>query len=144
MRAALLLLMIAGSCAGKLGDLETADKRFVAGAWHEAITRYDEAARRPERTPAQRVHAWTNAGLACEKIRAPEAARQRFERAIDPEIPAASEAALYYLAELIKDQDSARALNLYYRAAASAEKNLGREFPYRNATDRILQLSMSR
>ncbi len=144
MRAALLLLVIAGSCASQLGDLPDADKTFAAGAWHQAITRYDAAARRPELTPAERVHAWTNAGLACEKIHAPEAARLRYEHAIDPEIPTASEAALYYLAELIRDRDSARALNLYYRAAASAEKNLAREFPYRNATDRILQLSMSR
>jgi hypothetical protein len=50
----------------------------------------------------------------------------------------------YELAEKLRERDRARAMSLYYRAAAGAEKNRSGGFPYRAAMDRILQLSMSR
>ena len=49
---------------------------------------------------------------------------------------------MFYLAEHVRGDDRARSLNLYYRAAAIAERN-GGGFPYKIAMDRIMQLSVS-
>jgi tetratricopeptide (TPR) repeat protein len=119
------------------------DRAFERGQWQEAVRAYDEAAG-ARATPAERARALTRAALACEHLNAMAGARERLERAVEPDVPGASEPALYHLAELVRAEDPARALNLYYRAAAGAEKHLHGAFPYRAATDRILQLSMSR
>jgi hypothetical protein len=59
-------------------------------------------------------------------------------------VPGVIEPIQYELAERLRDRDRARAVSLYYRAAAGAEKHRAGGFPYRAAMDRLLQLSMSR
>jgi tetratricopeptide (TPR) repeat protein len=140
----LVLLVAGGACGPVMSDVHEADRRYAEGDWREAVARYDAVAKRSGVSPEERVHALTNAGIACEHLGDNLAARQHYERAIEPDVPGASEDALYQLAELVKVQDRARALNLYYRAAAGAERNRSRAFPYHEATERILQLSMSR
>ena len=59
-------------------------------------------------------------------------------------MPGLVEPALFELAERVRNEDRARALSLYYRAAGGAEKYRNGGWPYKAAMDRILQISMSR
>jgi hypothetical protein len=140
MRAPWLALVLLCGCHPSIGD---ADRRLRLGTARLALDEYDRVAARAP-TPAERVQALRGAARACEALHLEGCARQRLEAAIDPELPGTTEAALFELAELERAHDPARALNLYYRAASSAQKNLGGAFPYRAATERILQLSMNR
>jgi hypothetical protein len=122
--------------------LARAASRGNAGDWQTARAAYDRIAARKDASPTERALALTGAALACDRLDDPAGARARLEYAVAPEIAGVTEPALYYLAEHVRANDRARALNLYYRAAAGAEKQ-GGSFPYRAAMDRILQMSMT-
>jgi hypothetical protein len=124
-------------------DLAEAQRRLERGEWRGAVEDFDVIAARPGATPAEKVRAWIGAALACERLPDERGARARLERAVAAEVPGESEPAMYYLADRLRTEDRARALNLYYRAAAGAEKHRSGGFPYRAAMDRILQLSMT-
>jgi hypothetical protein len=124
--------------------LEDAQRKLDTGAFVEAQKDFDLLAAQKQMSPVNRARALTGAAQACVRLGRVDDARSRLERAIDPEVPGGSEAALYELAELERGHDRARALSLYYRAAAGAEKNLAGGFPYRSAMNRILELSNSR
>jgi hypothetical protein len=143
LRRSLAALGLYSACAGPDALLRAADEAFAAGSYRRAAQGYDEASART-RSPAVRAQALTQAALACERLGRKDAARLHLEQAISPEVPGASEAALYYLAQLLAAEDRPRALNLYYRAAAGAEANRGRGFPYTEATQEIMRLSLER
>jgi hypothetical protein len=143
MRPWVLLALLLAGCHAPSASLAGADRQLRAGASDRALAQYDRIAAQA-RTPAERVEALRGGARACLQLGRADAARERLERAVEPEVPGASEAALFELAELLRDRDRARALNLYYRAAAGAEHNLAKGWPWKAATDRILQLSMSR
>jgi hypothetical protein len=138
-----LVLAVSGCPAARM-NLQGAEAQLHAGAFKRALAEYDAIAAHPAATPAERVQALTGAALACDKLGDTIGARERLERAIVPEVPGASEPAMYYLADHLRATDRGRALNLYYRAAAGSEKHRHGGFPYRAAMDRIVQLSMSR
>jgi hypothetical protein len=124
--------------------LNRAAARLKEGRPREALSVYDELATREAVPPRERVRALTGAARACDRLGDADGARARLERAVAIDLPGTTEVALFELAEHVRDRDPARALNLYYRAAAGAEKHLDGRFPYRAAMDRILQLSLSR
>jgi hypothetical protein len=142
MRAWWLALVLLAGCrhAASIAD---ADRLLREGEARAALEEYDRAAAHAA-SPAERVLALRGAARANASLGHDDAARERLAHAIDPEIPGASEAALFELAELERNHDRARALNLYYRAAAGAQKNLAGGFPYQVATERIMQLSVNR
>jgi hypothetical protein len=139
----LLASSLAWGCAHGVWSLAGAEQKLKDGDSRGARDEYDRLARRAK-TPADRANALTGAALACRAIGDATCTHDRLEKAILPEIPGVTEVPLYYLAESLEKVDRARAMNLYYRAASSAERNRGRGFPYQAATDRILKLSMSR
>lgn len=143
MRAALLALALV-ACRPPRADLAQAAQRLEAGDARAALAAYDAIAADARRSAAERADALVGAARACERLGDDAGAHERLERAVTPEVPGHSEPALFLLAERLRATDRARALNLYYRAAAGAEKHRGRGFPYRAAMDRILQLSLSR
>jgi hypothetical protein len=143
-RAALLTLVLLSGCGPRANDLLRADRQFSDGSWQAARSAYDRLALRADVSAETRAQALTGSAQASVKLGDLPGARDRLERAIVPDLPGVTEAALFYLAELLRESDHARALNLYYRAAAGAEKHRNGRFPYRVAMDRILQLSMSR
>jgi hypothetical protein len=134
-------LLLASCIPPKLDD---AQHLLESGDPHVARREFDAIARHKKSSPEQKVRALVGASLACDKLEDFHGARDRLERAINIWVPGATEAALYYLAEHIRASDRPRALNLYYRAAAEAEHNLNRGFPYQAATQRLLELSLSR
>src|SRR5207248_1827207 len=71
----------------------------------------------------ERVQALTAAARACDKLDDADGARDRLERAVAHEVPGVTEPAMFELAERLRERDRARALSLYYRAAAGAEKH---------------------
>lgn len=144
MRAALVGLgLLVAACAGSVPvALARADARLNSGAWHEALVAYDAVAARAMAGTADQVRALVGGAQACDHLDDAAGARARLERAAVREIPGVTEPAFYYLAEHVQGVDRARALNLYYRAAAGAEKR-GGGFPYRAAMDRIVQLSVA-
>jgi hypothetical protein len=137
-----LLLILTTACSPSVWSLAGAEQKLKGGDPRAARDEYDKMARRAK-TPAQRADALTGAALACREIGDATCTHDRLERAIVPEIPGTTEVALYYLAESLEKVDRARAMNLYYRAASSAEQHRARGFPYQAATDRIMKLSMS-
>jgi hypothetical protein len=145
MRVLLLALALSlAGCVPPAQALADAQRQLDQQRFAAARSGFDRVARDRRATPRERAHALTGAALACEKLGRPEEARDRLEKAISPEVPGGSEVALYELAELTFVTDRARALSLYYRAAAGAQKNLGGGFPYHEASTRIIQLSNSR
>jgi hypothetical protein len=114
--------------------------RAAENDWHGARDDYDRAAARKHASEAEHAQALLGAARACERLDDTAGARTRLERAITVEVPGTTELAMFELADLIRTSDRARALNLYYRAAAGAQKR-GGAYPYREAMDRILQLS---
>jgi hypothetical protein len=74
--------------------------------------------------------------LADEKRGDAIAARRQLEALVDRSIPGV-EAALYHLGRLVEPDDRPRALGFYYRAAAAAQRR-GGGFPYREATERLV------
>jgi hypothetical protein len=123
--------------------LARGDRQLHSGRAESARGTYDALAVRAELPPKDRVLALVGAALASDRLGDRDGARARLERAAAIDVPGVSEVALYYLAEHVRDTDHARALNLYYRAAAGAEKHRGGAFPYQAAMDRILQLSVA-
>jgi hypothetical protein len=142
-RCFLVAVVLTAACAAPPRvALGRADRALAAGAWPEALAAYDALAARKDAVPAERALALTGAAQACDHLDDPAGARARLEQAVATEVPGVIEPALYYLAEHLRATDRARALNLYYRAAAGAEKH-GGSFPYRAAMERILQLSLA-
>lgn len=144
MRAAWPILLVFAGCLHARPDLGLGEAHLQAGRVREALATFDAVAARPGAAPEERVRALTDGALACERLGDHPGAQARLERAIEPEVPGASEPALFYLAEELRTTQPARALNLYYRAAAGAREHRGGGFPYHDASERILQLSMSR
>jgi len=137
-----LVLGLAAACpVPPARGLADARARLARGEVKHALADLDRLGARRDVPPAERVEAWTEGARACERLGDEPGARARLEQAVQAEVPGASEPAMYYLADRVRFEDRARALNLYYRAAAGAEKHRARGFPYRAAMDRILELS---
>jgi hypothetical protein len=139
---------LAGAALGCAGTarhaLDRAQAEAGAGHARAALSRFDAAAARADASPAERLEALVGAAHACDALHDASGARARLERAVELDVPGAVEPVEYELAERLRDEDHGRALSLYYRAAAGAERHRAGGFPYRAAMDRILQMSMSR
>lgn len=142
-RRAALVLLVAAATACHAAGWRRAQADLATGRFARALAAYDRLAHHAA-TPAERARALTGAARAAEGARDAAAAERRYEAAITPELPGASAEALYRLGRLVEPTDRPRAMSLYYRAAANAEKHLARGFPYREATERMLVLSMER
>jgi len=144
-RLTLVALALAlAACPAPRVTIESAAHRADRGELRAALGDYDAIAGARETSTEDRVRAWTAGALVCERLRDAEGARRRLESAVAADVAGQSEPAMYYLGDLLREPDRARALNLYYRAAAGAEKHRAGGFPYHAAMDRILQLSMTR
>jgi hypothetical protein len=139
-----LLALALAACPAPRPTIESAAARADRGEWRAALADYDAIVQARATQAGDRVRAWTAGALVCERLRDAGGARRRLEAAVAADVAGQSEPAMYHLADLLRDEDRARALNLYYRAAAGAEKHRSGGFPYRAAMDRILQLSMTR
>jgi len=138
---AVVIVLFAGGvgCAPTLAD---AERLATTGRAQDAARAFDRVAASSPTGSTTKVRALTR-GAELALARGDErAARERLEAAIAPEVPGESEPALYLLARTLERTDRPRALSLYYRAAASAERHRQRRSPYPEATGRILQLSM--
>jgi len=136
-------LALLAACHPKPPDLGGAFQLLQHGHPADARRAYDAIAQRKDAAPAEKVRALIGGALASDHLEDPAGARERLERAILVEVPGVTESALYYLGEHLRAIDRPRALNLYYRAAAGAQANLDKAFPYQAATQRILELSLS-
>jgi hypothetical protein len=143
-RTLLALVLLVAACPAPRVTIESAAARANRGELGAALGDYDRIVRARETAAVDRVRAWTAGALVCERLRDLDGERRRLEAAVAADVAGQSEPAMYYLADLLRDEDRARALNLYYRAAAGAEKHRAGGFPYRASMDRILQLSMTR
>jgi hypothetical protein len=137
-----LALIFLGCATAPPLILEKADKRARENDLPGALKLYDRVAARKDARPRDQVQALLDGADVCDRMGDSNGARTRLERGMAIEAPGLTEKAMYYLAEHIRMSDRARALNLYYRAAASAERH-GGGFPYKSAMDRIMQLSLS-
>jgi hypothetical protein len=140
----LVSLSLAAACAGT--PRQAIDRAAVdahAGRAQAALQRYDATAARKDASDLERLDALVGAAHACDALGDSDGARARLERAIEHDVPGAVEPVEYELAERLRDHDHARALGLYYRAAAGAEQHRAGGFPYHAAMDRILQMSLS-
>jgi hypothetical protein len=142
MKWALAVLLITSCAAAPKLMLERADARARAQDFAGALKLYDQVAARKDAKPAEKVQALLDGAEVSDHLKDDAGARARLERAMTLEVPGLTEKAMFYLAEHVKTNDRPRAMNLYYRAAALAEKN-GGGFPYKIAMDRIMQLSVS-
>jgi hypothetical protein len=138
---AVILLVVA--CATPRQAIERAQADAQAGRQRRALERFDAVAARKQLSDAERIEALLGAAHACDALKDDACARARLERAVEKDVPGIVEPALYELAERVRNDDRARALSLYYRAAGGAEKYRGGGFPYKAAMDRILQISLS-
>jgi hypothetical protein len=139
-----LAALALAACPGPRPTLESAEQHKLRGEQRAALADFDAVAARPQASAAERVRAWTEGALVCRDLHDDAGARARLDAAVRADLAGESEPAMFYLADLVSAEDRARALNLYYRAAAGAEKHRASGFPYRAAMDRILQLSMTR
>lgn len=140
----LVSLSLVAACAGTPRQaIDRAAVEAHAGHAQAALLRYDAAAARKDLSDAERLDALVGAARACDALGDSDGARARLERAVERDVPGAVEPIEYDLAERLRDHDHARALGLYYRAAAGAEKHRAGGFPYHAAMDRILQMSLS-
>ncbi len=124
--------------------LQAADRTMASGNSRRALEQYDAIADSPKASPQERVTALVGAARACDLLQDRAGAIDRLERATEQDVPGATEPAYFFLAEHVRDADRPRALNLYYRAAAGAEKNRFHKWPYQAAMDRIVEMSMAR
>jgi hypothetical protein len=138
----LVLVLLAGCAAAPKMVLERADERARAQDFSGALKLYDQVAARKDARVPEKAQALLDGAEVCDHLKDDAGARARLERAMSLEAPGLTEKAMFYLAEHVKASDRPRAMNLYYRAAALAEKN-GGGFPYKVAMDRIMQLSVS-
>jgi hypothetical protein len=140
-----VLVVCALGCAGtprRAIDRAAAEAR--AGRANAALARFDAVAARRDVSDAERLEALVGAAHACDTLGDAAGARTRLERAVERDVPGAVEPVEFELAERLRELDHARALALYYRAAAGAEQHRAGGFPYRAAMDRIIQMSMAR
>ena len=138
------IAFVATACAGTPRQaIARAQLDARAGRTAVALRRYDAAAARKDASDGDRLDALVGAAHACDALGDPDGARGRLERAVTLDVPGAVEPVEYDLAERLRDQDHARALALYYRAAAGAERHRAGGFPYHAAMDRILQMSLA-
>jgi hypothetical protein len=141
----LALAATLAACAGTPEvALERARADAQAGRAAVALRRFDAIAARKDAAPAERIDALLGAMHACDALHDEACARTHLERAVARDVPGLVEPALFELAERVRNEDSARAMSLYYRAAGGADKYRNRAWPYQAAMDRILQISMSR
>jgi lipopolysaccharide biosynthesis regulator YciM len=141
---ALVLGALAAGCAASARvALERAQAEAQAGRSARALQKFDAVAARKDASDAERVEALLGATHACDALKDEACARARLERAVEKDAPGVVEPALFELAERVRNEDRARALSLYYRAAGGAEKHRGRAWPYKAAMDRILQISLA-
>jgi hypothetical protein len=141
----LLASLLLAACAGTPRQaIDRAAANARAGRARAALVRFDAAAARKDASDAERLEALVGAAHACDALGDADGARARLERAVEHDVPGAVEPVEYELAERLRDQDHARALGLYYRAAAGAERHRAGGFPYHAAMDRILQMSLAR
>jgi len=144
-RAVLVSLTLAlVACATPEVALERARADALAGHAAAALRRFDAVAARKDAGDATRIDALVGASRACDALHDEACARARLERAIARDVPGLVEPAEFELAERLRNEDGARAMSLYYRAAGGAEKYRNRGWPYQAAMDRIVQISMSR
>jgi hypothetical protein len=142
-RAAGMVLMLLVACASTPRvALDHAKRQLSGGEARPALASYDGIAARAGISDDERLEALLGAAHACDRLNDPAGARERLERAVERDVPGKIEAVEFDLAERLRDRDRARALGLYYRAAAGAQKNLSGAFPYRAAMDRILELAI--
>jgi predicted RNA polymerase sigma factor len=141
---AALLCATVGCAATPRVALRRATAEAEAKRPQEALVRFDAVAARRDLGDADRLEALVGAAHACDALGDAAGARARLERAVVLDVPGEIEPVQFELAERLRDEDHGRALNLYYRAAAGAEKNRAGGFPYKAAMDRILQMSMAR
>ena len=140
MRLAIVLILAACAAAPAV-VIKRADERAQKDDLKGALVLYDQVARRKDTAPHDRAQALLDGAQLADRLHDPEGARTRLERASQIDTPGLTEEALFYLAEHLRGSDHARALNLYYRAAAIAQRN-GGGFPYKIAMDRIMLLSV--
>jgi hypothetical protein len=140
---AFVALVFGGGCAvAPKIVLERADRKARDNDLHGALVLYDGVAARKDSKPPEKLQALLDAADVCDRLEDFGGARSRLERAVTVEAPGLTEKAMFYLAEHVQKSDRPRALNLYYRAAAIAERH-GGGFPYKIAMDRIMQFSVS-
>jgi tetratricopeptide (TPR) repeat protein len=132
------------ACATPKAALERAQSDAQAGRARQALRRFDAVAARKDASEADKVAALLGAAHACDALHDDACARARLERAIEHDVPGVVEPALFELAERLRTSDRDRAVTLYYRAAGGAEKYRNRGWPYKEAMDRIVQISLSR
>ncbi len=138
------MTLVLVACATPEVALEHARADAQAGHAALALRRFDAVVARKDATDAVRIDALLGATHACDALHDEACARVRLERAVARDVPGLVEPALFELAERVRNEDSARAMSLYYRGAGGAEKYRNRAWPYQAAMDRILQISMSR
>jgi hypothetical protein len=138
----LALLFLCGCAAAPKIVLERADARARNNDLAGALKLYDQVAARKDARVADQLQALLDGADVCDRLEDPAGARKRLERGVTLEARGLTEKAMFYLAEHVQQGDRPRALNLYYRAAAIAERN-GGGFPYKIAMDRIMQLSLN-
>jgi tetratricopeptide (TPR) repeat protein len=141
LRALPIVLVLAGCVAPRV-VIERAQRALDAGRARQALADFDRVAARPKLDDRERLAALVGAAHACDALGDGAGALARLERAIARDVPGEIEPVEYELAERLREHDHARALGLYYRAAAGAERNRAGGFPYRAAMDRILQMSL--
>ncbi len=137
-----VVLLLAGCAVTPRLVLERADARARDNDLAGARKLYDQVTARKDSSVGDKLQALIDAADVSDRLNDADGARARLEHGILMEAPGLTEKALFYLAEHIRATDRARSLNLYYRAAAMAERN-GGGFPYKIAMDRIMQISAS-
>jgi hypothetical protein len=138
--AALSLL----GCHGGPDALAEADRWMRTGRVVDAKARFLDLTWNKD--PRIKVLALVGAARASERLKDRKSERELLERAVAiPDVPGTSEEAYFDYAEFLRaDGDRARALNFYYLAAAGAEKNRQRGFPYQKAVDAIAVMATLR
>ncbi len=139
-RVALIALALSG-CFAPVDALLRANKASQGGDFRRAETLCDRVAIHPGVGVAEKARARLEGGHAALRLGDRAGAESRFDAAVQLDVAGISDGAMYELAELIVPRDRARAQQLYYRAAAAAERR-GRVYPYREAMARLVEMSI--
>ncbi len=142
MRMVLLAALTATGCFAPAVTLNHAQEASVRGDFRRAESLYDRVAAHGGVSPAERSRARLDGGRAALKLGDRAGAEQRLDAAAQLDVGGVSEIALFELAELVRAHDRARAQQLYYRAAAAAERR-DQSYPYREAMARLLEMSLA-
>jgi hypothetical protein len=136
---AVALAFVACASGNPVETFERANAAMNVDPKH-ALALYDEVAKSPRSSEAEKLSALLRAADACDQLKDNSCAVARLQTASALNLPGMIEPAQFQLAEHLRESDSARALSLYYMAAAGAEKFRGGGFPYKEAVFRIVQL----